>query len=293
VLLPLVALAHVVSFTFTLPRTVGNATGDGGIFTLTWVDQIAAGPKTDARLYATRAAWSPLEAMPDASQVIEIATGVSTASPIDLYDWDTADAGEGCWQPYALMDDSIEGLIIAKAEGRVTVMRGTNVPPAIWVTTHPAALPGPDKRLTLEWDVDEPDDESVITVSWVAGDGERGTLATGLVLDAGTRSASYTFDVQRLPPKAIWLRVEIHSGDGGWCDSWWRGFVTGRSDELADAGVDGGTDGGADAGPLEEPDAGTDAGTEPPPPRPHGCGCSGSWGHCGLALLLLLRRRRP
>lgn len=279
-LLPLAALAHVVLFTLELPRFTGNYPADGGIFTVQWVDQVAAGPKATVALWATQAAWGPFEA-PDASLLIS--PDVAPGSPVNLFDWDTSDAGEGCWQPYAVIDDPIEGVSFSKATGRVTVVRGANVPPAIWVTTSKTELPDRDARLTLEWELDEPDDPSRVTILWTAGDGDEGTLAANLPISAGTRTASYTFDVHRLPPKPIWLKLEVRSGDAGFCDAWWSGFVTGRSDELVDAGVDAGspTDAGADAGPA-------DAGTEVPI-TPRGCGChSGAEALC-LGLLALAR----
>lgn len=270
------AFAHVIVFTLELPAYVGNHPGDGGIFTLQWVDQAAAGPKAIVTLYATRTAWSPFDS-PDASLLI--ATDIPYASPVDVWDWDTRDAGEGCWQPYAVIDDPIEGVSSSKAAGRVTITRGANVPPAIWVTTAKTALPDRDAKLTLEWDVDEPDDPSRVDLRWTAGDGDEGVLVSGLPLSPGTRTASYTFDVRRLPPKAVWLKLEIFSGDAGRCDAWWSGFVTGRSDELLDAGS------ASDAG-----SAPSDAG--PPGPLPRGCGChtTEAVSLCALALLLLRPR---
>src|SRR5687767_753761 len=122
------ALAHVIAFTLQLPAFVGNYP-DGGIYTVQWVDQAAAGPKATVSLWATRPAWSPFDA-PDAALLIW--PDIAYTSPVNLFDWDTADAGEGCWQPYAIIDDPIEGLSVSKGEGRITIWRGSNVPPSIW-----------------------------------------------------------------------------------------------------------------------------------------------------------------
>ncbi len=289
--LPAAAIAHVIQFNLELPAYLGNYPDpDSGIYTLQWTDTIAPGPKANIQLWATRAAFTPFET-PDGSLLI--APDISPSSPVNVYDWDTADAGDGCWQPYAIIDDPLEGRTVSKAEGRVTVAHGPNVPPAIWVTTPRAALPDRDLRLQLEWALDEPDDPSVVSVLWKASDGEEGTLVTGLPLSAGTRSATYSIDVRRLPPKPIFLRVTVSSGDGGFCDAWWGGFVTGRPDALPDAG------GAPDAGP----DAGSpvDAGENPPadggttiPPAPRGCGCNSAEGLTllGMSISLRLLRRR-
>jgi len=291
----LAAVAHVVEFDLQLPAYVGNYPEDGGIYTLQWTDTIAPGPKAQVSLWATRLAFSPFEA-PDGS--ISIAPEVFPSSPVNVYDWDTTDAGEGCWQPWALIDDPIEGRSISKAEGRITISHSGNVPPAIWITTPRTELPDRDARLALQWAIDEPDDPSVVSVLWKAGDGEEGTLVTGLPLSAGTRSASYTIDVRRLPEKPIFLRVTVSSGDGGFCDAWWSGFVTGRADLLEDGGtdagpMDAGSDAGAGAGDAgAPPDAGELEG--PPPEVRIACGCNSAEGLSLLAMSICLRavRRR-
>ncbi|MBL8949209.1 MAG: hypothetical protein JNK82_00435, partial [Myxococcaceae bacterium] len=287
--LPVVVMAHVVEFDLQLPAYVGNYPSDGGIYALEWTDVIAPGPKASVTIFGTRAALSPFDA-PDGSV---IASDISPSSPVNVFDWDTTTFEDGCWQPYAIIDDPIEGRSITRGEGRITVANGGNVPPAIWVTTPRAALPGPDRRLALEWALDEPDDPSLVSVVWRAGDGEEGTLVAGLPLSAGTRSATYAIDVRRLPPKPIFLRVIVSSGDAGWCDAWWGGFVTGRSDELvdggtpSDAGIGTHDAGSGDAGSLP-PDAGepplpADAGTEPSMKAP-GCGCNSAEGFASLAM---------
>ncbi|MBK7864217.1 MAG: hypothetical protein IPJ65_37595 [Archangiaceae bacterium] len=222
-------------------------------------------------LLATRAAWTPFDT-PDASLLIS--DDIAYTSPINLFDWDTADAGDGCWQPYAVVIDPIEGVSYSKGAGRITVAHGGNVPPAVWVTTAKSELPDDAGNLTLDWELDEPDDPSRVSITWFDGRGEQGSLVANLPLSAGTRTASYTFDVHRLPPRPLWLRLDVTSGDGGWCDAWWQGFVTGQAD-APDAGVDAGTlDGGA--GPGDKA----------------GCGCGSAPQLFFLCALALLKRRR-
>ena len=282
-----IALAHVVAFDIVLSRRTGNFPDSAGIFPLQWVDQESRGGMATARLFVTRAAYGPFGA-PDANDVIAVSAPIPLSSPVNVADWDTRDAGAGCWQPYAVIDDPVEGQLVSLAEGRVTVGGA----PAIWVMTPAAAQPDDAGRLLLTWEMDSSLD-SAVAIEWQTFDGVRGTAAARLPLSAGTRTASYGVDVSLLPARATFLQLTLTS-DAGTCDAWWRGYVI-RA--VVDAGQpDGGmsSDGGAaDAG---APDAGrpadggaADAGGDL---RRGGCGCdSGSAPLLLLLAVLALRRR--
>ena len=179
---------------------------------------------------------------------------MALSSPIDFTDWDTADAGEGCWQPFAQIDDPMEGLRIVPAQAMLTVGRG-NVPPALWVS----GVQDGGGRARVAWVIDEPDDPSRVTIYWADADAGEGVVAANLPLSAGTQTASYELDLHRLPARPVWLRLELTSGDGGWCHAWSRDSLVGADDDAGTLA--------RDAGP---PDAG---GTMAPP---RGCGCDGA-----------------
>lgn len=276
-----VVFAHVFVLDFVFNRTVPNFANDAGIVPIQWVDREEAGGAAVVRVRASRRALSPFEA-PDANDVLILSDDIPLASPIDFLDWDTRDAGEGCWQVYAILYDVVDGEQLARAHARVTVVHGDNVPPALWVWTRREAQPDDAGLLQLQWEINEPDDPSLTNISWVTADGERGPLVSNLPLTAGTASATYAVDARRLPAKPVWLHLEMRSGDAGYCDAWWEGHLNGT---LADGGAR--TDGGVpDAG---SPDAGAD------PARGAGCGCAsvvdGAWLFAALVVLRRCRRR--
>lgn len=216
-----VALAHAFVLDFIFNRSVPNFASDAGIVPLQWLDMEEAGGAAVVRLRASRRALSPFD-RPDANDVLVLSDDIPLGSPIDFHDWDARDAGEGCWQPYAILYDVIDGEQLARAHARVTVVHGDNVPPSLWVMTPREKQPDDAGRLQLQWDLDEPDDYSTTQISWVAADGERGLVVGGLPLSAGTGSASYAIDTRRLPRKPVWFHIEMRSGDAGvYCDAWW------------------------------------------------------------------------
>lgn len=255
------------SFEIALPRYVGNVPDDAGLFPLQWTDQESIGGMATARLMVTSRAWGPF-GVPDGSVLLPVTDAIPLASPTDFADWDSRDAGPGCWQPYADIDDPVEGRQVSKAQGRISTLGA----PAIWVTTPLAAQPDDAGRLLLGWEIDSAS-ASVTHIEWYTVDGEHGTVVAGLPLSAGRRTSAYSVDVARLPAKPTWLYLVL-SSDAGWCDAWWSGYV--NRGPVQEAGVD---DGGVrDAGVAG--DAGGDG------PR-GGCGCSASGGPLLLVLIAL------
>ncbi len=259
------------SFEIALPRYTGNVPDDAGLFPLQWTDQESIGGMATARLMVTSRAWGPF-GLPDGSVLLPVTDAIPLSSPTDFADWDSRDAGPGCWQPYADIDDPIEGRQVSKAEGRISTLGG----PAVWVTTPLGAQPDDAGRLLLAWEIDSAL-PTLTSIEWYSADGEHGTVVAGLPVGGGQRTSAYSVDVARLPPKPAWLYLVL-SSDAGACDAWWSGYV--NRAPVDDAGV---VDGGV-------PDAGVvaDAGGEGPR---GGCGCSSDGGPLMVVLMVVMLGR--
>ena len=269
-LLATAALGHVVKFQFLVPD--GTARSSGGVAVVQWL----AGPdptgSAEFSLYAARDGIPPF-GIPRYDATIDATSRV----PVDgIQAWDVGAIAPGCYQPFAEVDDQIEGVTWRPAPGMLSVTTdGGNVPPVLWVST-PANAPS-DGGLLLSYRVDDPDDASKVSIEWVLPDGGSGLVAAELTIPLGGASANQRVSAAQLPAgESCYLRVKVRSDDGRTCTAWWSGRFTG----AADAGL-------PDAG-SESPDAGQT------PSRPQGCGCSAASGWLALALTAggFVRRRR-
>ncbi len=283
------AQAHLVAFDFIAPSGAGQVS-DGGVYALRWVDSVDSTGMTVFELYAARGGVGPFASGLDASVEVTQAS-VAIDDPLDLFLWDTRGLEPGCYQPYALVHDPIEGTSARPAAGVVTVAPtdGGNVPPSLWFVTVPSTQPDDAGNLALELDYEDPEDPGTLALEWYGSDHDGGALASGLPLPQGGGHFAYTLPRALLPgPGSYFLRAVAHSQDGRDCAVWWGGFVwVPGGDGGVDAGADAGTDAG-DAADAGQPDAGT---TPPPPSR--GCGCDAAGGAFGLLGLIraVLRRR--
>ena len=124
--------AHVVPFRFVVPDGVGTR-ADGGVVAVQWT----AGPDptgaAEFSLYASRNGTAPF-AVPRYDATIDATSRV----PVDgVRGWDARALPPGCYQPFAQMDDQIEGTTWRRAEGLIAIglADGGNAPPAVWVSS--------------------------------------------------------------------------------------------------------------------------------------------------------------
>ena len=281
VLWALPALAHVVPFDFVAPSGVGQAT-QGGKTTLQWVDGMDPQGLAAFQLFAARNGLPPDG--PPARDVTISDAGLPVNEPSNVFEWNAAGVAPGCAQPFAVMQDAIEGETVRPSRGvlRIRPDDGGNEPPALWVVTPPDELPSVDGTLQVRVKVVDPDDVGTLTLWWTRGDAG-GLLAGPLPVPDGGGLLSYPLRRAQLPPGTTYLRAEVVGFDGQRCAVWWPGVLEGPEDAGApDAGtVDAGT-----------PDAGTSDAGMTPSPAPRGCGCQGAPGAVLLAALAALRARR-
>lgn len=285
-LAPFAAHAHYFAFDFVTPSGVGTRT-DGGFTAVQWVDGADPNGLAELTLYASRNGISPFVLASKDTQFGPLAIPVN--DPANIVLWDARAVPPGCYQPFALMIDQIEGTTVRPSTGLVTVgpLDGGNIPPAIWVLNQDFEKPPPDGgNFGLRLKVDDPDDVGEVSIRWSDGRDGGGTLVQGLPTSDGGGTLTYAINTATLPLAPVYyLQVEIRGFDGQLCNVWWGGYLPGRSE--ADAGIDAGSD---DAGVVD--DAGTpDGGVVVTPPK--GCGCGTSGGPLlQLALGLLFTRRK-
>jgi hypothetical protein len=286
-LLASAAHAHVVNFDFVEPSGAGNV-ADAGSYTLQWLDSYDSTGMTKFELYAARSGVGPFATGLDASVEITSAS-ISINDPLNLYLWDLTQVEPGCYQPFALVHDPLEGTSARPAAGVVTVAPadGGNVPPSLWFTTVTGAQPDDAGNLSLEVDYQDPEDPGTLELDYFGSDHDGGTLAQGLPLPKGGGRVAYSFPLVFLPhPGSYFVRAVAHSNDGRDCQVWWGGsiFVPGDAGSTDDAGFDAGQDAG------EPFDGGTpDGGTTPTPNK--GCGCGAGGASLALAAWVLLLTR--
>jgi uncharacterized protein (TIGR03382 family) len=275
-LAPCLARAHAVSFDFVFPSGIGTHT-DGGFTALQWVDGADPNGLATLTFYASRTGLPPFAAAP--RDVPITTTPINVNDPANVVAWDATQVPPGCYQPFAVMHDSIEGETSRLSAGVVTVVPadGGNVPPAIWILNLDFEKPQDGGMFALRLKIDDPDDVGEVALRWTDGADAGGTLVAGLPTNDGGGTLTYAFNARALPPADIYyLQAEVTAFDGQQCAIWWSGNLPGNAPK--DAGM-------MDAG---EADGGVN-----PPLMPKGCGCSQGAGPLGLlALGWLLRRRR-
>jgi uncharacterized protein (TIGR03382 family) len=286
-LLPFAALGHYFAFDFVTPSGVGTRT-DGGFTAVQWVDGADPNGLAELTLYASRNGISPFVLAPKDVQFGPPAIPVN--DPTNVAFWDARAVPPGCYQPFALMVDQIEGTTVRPSVGLITVgpLDGGNMPPAIWVLNQDFEKPPTDGgNFALRLKVDDPDDVGEVTLRWSDGADAGGTIVQGLPTSDGGGTLTYSFSPRALPPATVYyLHAEIRGFDGQRCDVWWGGYLPGSA--AVDAGVDAGTDAGfEDAGVI---DGGADGGGEILPPK--GCGCSQSGAPLLVVAALVFAQRR-
>ena len=286
-LTPLVARAHYFTFDFVTPSGVGTRT-DGGFTVLQWVDGADPNGLAELTLYAARNGISPFVVAARDAQFGPQAIPVN--DPTNLAVWDARAVPPGCYQPFALMVDQIEGTTVRPSSGLVSVgpLDGGNLPPAIWVLNQDFEKPPTDGgSFALRLKVDDPDDVGEVTIRWSDGADAGGTVVQGLPTSDGGGTLTYAFNPRVLPRASVYyLQAEVRGHDGQRCSVWWGGYLPANA--MVDAGVDAGS---GDAGTG----GGAGGGGESPPP-PKGCGCGEPGGPLMIWAALLLvyfRTMRP
>ncbi|MBX7101792.1 MAG: hypothetical protein K1X89_29020, partial [Myxococcaceae bacterium] len=222
------ALAHVVPFDFVAPSGVGQAT-QGGKTTLQWVDGMDPQGLAAFQLFASRGGLPP--DAPPARDLTLSDAGLPVNEPSNVFEWVTSGLAPGCAQPFAVMQDTIEGETVRPSRGvlRIRPEDGGNEPPALWVVTPPDEPPAADGTLQVRVKVVDPDDVGAVTLSWTRGDAG-GFLAGPLPVPDGGGLLSYPLRRGELPPGAAFLRAEVVGFDGQRCAVWWPGVLQGPDD---------------------------------------------------------------
>lgn len=286
-------LSHTFAFDFVTPSGVGTKT-DGGFTVIQWVDGPDPNDLAKLTVYAARDGIAPFQ--PGRLDAQFGPMGIPLSDPLNLVVWDARAVPPGCYQPFAVMVDQIEGTTLRLSTGLVTVVPtdGGNVPPALWVLNQPSEAPTDAGMFGVRIKVDDPDDVSTIAIRWSNGADAGGTVVAGLPVPDGGGTLTYAINPRFLPPaQAYYLNVEVTAFDGQRCNVWWSGYLRGVL-PPPDAGS-------PDAGPG---DAGEDGGPPsdggPPGPMPRGCGCSAGGAEAGLLALGVwlrlmgrIRGRRP
>lgn len=257
------AHAHFFAFDFVTPSGVGSRT-DGGFTVVQWVDGPDPTGLAELTFYASRNGFSPFVAAPKDVQFGPPVIPMS--DPSNVLVWDARALAPGCYQPFVVVSDQIEGISVRPSAGLVTVdpLDGGNAPPAIWVLNPEFERPPSDGgAFGLRLKVEDRDDVGSLAIRWASGADAGGTLVSGLPTADGGGTLTYSIDTRSLPPAtAYYLQVEVQGFDGQRCAVWWPGYLPGNPAKEAGVPDAGATDAGA-------PDAGVHV---TPPPR--GCGCS-------------------
>ncbi len=281
------ARAHTFAFDFVTPSGLGVRT-DAGFTAVQWVDGPDPNDLAEVTLYASRNGIAPF--ILSAKDVQFGPPSIPVSDPLNVVAWDARAVAPGCYQPFAVMSDQIEGTTMRPAFGLVTVgpTDGGNLPPAIWILNQDFEKPPTDGgSFALRLKVDDPDDVGEVTIRWSDGADAGGTVVQGLPTSDGGGTLTYAFNPRVLPRATVYyLQAEVRGHDGQRCSVWWGGYLPANA--MVDAGVDAGS---GDAGTG----GGAGGGGESPPP-PKGCGCGESGGPLMIWAALLLayfRMMRP
>ncbi len=280
VLFPVVGSAHYFAFDFVTPSGIGVRT-DAGFTAVQWVDGPDPNDLATLTLYAARNGISAFLPAPKDAQFGS--AGIPVSDPSNVALWDARAVSPGCYQPFALMSDQIEGTTFRTSAGLITVnpLDGGNLPPAIWVLNQDFEKPPKDGgSFALRLKVEDPDDVGQVAIRWFDGEDAGGTVVQGLPTPKGGGTLTYAFNPSRLPEATVYyLQVEVTGFDGQQCAVWWGGYLPGS---LA---IDGGT--GADAGgEALESDGGQNL------VALKGCGCSQTASPFVLLAACVFARRR-
>jgi hypothetical protein len=280
---PLAARAHFISFDFVTPSGVGTRT-DGGASALQWVDGSDPQGLADLTFFASRTGLAPFAAAPRDVQIGPSKIAVNDVA--NVVAWNASQVPPGCYQPFAVLTDQIEGETVRPSEGVIAVapVDGGNLPPALWILNPQSEKPSANGMFALRLKIEDPDDLGELSVRWSNGADAGGTIVQGLPTPDGGGTITYAINARGLPPANVYyLQAEVKGFDGQRCSLWWAGFLPGNA--VVDAGEL------EDAGAPE--DAGTpDAGVTTAPPAVPGCGCRQAGPLLGLGVLGLGWRRR-
>jgi hypothetical protein len=184
------------------------------------------------------------------------------------------------------MTDPIEGSSTIVSRGLVTVVNTGNVPPSVWITNALAETSSDAGIFSLRFEVDDPDDATLVTLEAQQSTGTPRRLATDLPFPSGGGSGSFPVDVAALGGGVWYLHALVRDGDGGTCDAWWPGAL--YLNGAADAGVDAGARDSGNGGAGGSGEGGSGGGGAPPGT----CGCGTAPGFSGLVALVLALRLR-
>ncbi|MBX7113743.1 MAG: hypothetical protein K1X64_05355 [Myxococcaceae bacterium] len=284
------ASAHVVNFAFTAPEGVGNRVADGGFAVLQWTD----GPDTPdvarVSLYAVAGGVSPLVTV-DPQTLIAITPGeLRINDPTNVYAWDTSGLTTGCYQPVAILNDPLEGVVRAiAAPGVFSVGQANELPPSIWITSSADTTADENGNLALRAVIDIPFGEATIAFNFVQP-GHETPVENVLVVNGSVHEVTFVLNTRQAPAGLSFVRARIATTAGRFaqCDAYWQGLVQVGS-------LDGGEllfDGGFGDGGVLGPRLGLDASGPPVWGGGGACGCGSATSGTITGLLAWLLRRR-
>ncbi|MBI3181013.1 MAG: hypothetical protein HYZ28_02590 [Myxococcales bacterium] len=274
---PFAALAHGTLFTFLAPDGVGNLP-DGGMALIRWSAYEPLGTVM-LDFYASRRALSGWpQTGSQAPDVLINPTSLLVADAGDTYAWVTSAAPAGCYQPYAMLRDPVEGDEYVESQGKVTVPGPSFVPPAVWIANTPGELVDPYGTFEIRFRVHDPDSATSVSLKYRDATGVYG-IAEGLELPDGGGEGRYPFSVAGIPKGLYQLYARAEAPNEPPCETTWRGMLWVPGGPYLDAGV-------SDGGRCSPGGCGPCAGCEPagqcralpagsagdPPCAPFACG---------------------
>lgn len=277
------ALGHNVAIEFLEPVGVGSRS-DGGEVLLRWVDDPDPLDAASLSFFARRPALTPFEVVTSIGVGALALHGaeIPVSDALNELRWDARGVEPGCYQPYVLVSDQVEGLWWREAPGQVVVdpLDGGNRPAAIWLTMDPAQPLAEDGTWPITFATDDPDDAPRVTLELVSLSTRTAKeLASSIEVPAGKTVSTFVLETRGLTPGAYTVHAIARAGEGPPCDAWFGGIL--RVPAFPNPGDGGDPAGSHDAGSASSPPAG-------------GCGCASTTElvTAALACLGLGRRRK-
>ena len=89
---------------------------------------------------------------------MSVAPSIAVSDPANVLVWNASLVEPGCYHPYAILKDPIEGSSARLSQGLITVIDGGNVPASVWILNREFDQPTAAGTFTVRFRVDDPDD---------------------------------------------------------------------------------------------------------------------------------------